>query len=187
MTARLTKLTITIGQRPWRKYSWTSKLIRGVRRDLLAYVVWQHIKVSCISPGYAAYLNLDKEMITRAPILEKRLDFNLSQESFDRVYFDYQCNTFKIDNALMYQNLLKKYSWILMHMIKWSKEWVCRMVKHCILMPTNDFLALNMSPGRLQNEKENCKLFTIMVREKGGIWTSMLYSTRNIISLWRAL
>ena len=37
------------------------KPIRGVRGGLLAYVVWHHVNMACISPGYGAYLNLDKK------------------------------------------------------------------------------------------------------------------------------
>ena len=45
------------------------KLMRGMRGTLLAYVVWCHIKVAHISPGSGVYLNLDEEMIARAPLL----------------------------------------------------------------------------------------------------------------------
>ena len=41
------------------------KLMRKVRGVSLAY----HIKVAHIFPGYSAYLNLDEEMMARAPQL----------------------------------------------------------------------------------------------------------------------
>ena len=49
------------------------KLVRGVRGALLAYVVWVQVKVVHILPGYGAYLNLDKEMIIRAPTVDPKL------------------------------------------------------------------------------------------------------------------
>ena len=39
------------------------KFVIVVRGALLAYVVWCHVKVANISPGYDANLNLDKQMI----------------------------------------------------------------------------------------------------------------------------
>ena len=79
------------------------KLIRGVRGFPLAYVVWNHTNVAS---RYGAYLYLEKEMIDRASIVDKRLNFKLSQDCLDRDYFDYQCDTFNID-FLGLSNLLK--------------------------------------------------------------------------------
>ena len=76
------------------------KLVNGMRGILLAYVVWNHIKVAHILPGYDAYLNLDNEVIAKAPA-DKRLNFRFSHDCLDRVYFDYKCDTFKISNALV--------------------------------------------------------------------------------------
>ena len=45
------------------------KLIRGMRGAPWAYVVQHNIMVAHILPGHGAYLNLDEEMIARAPIL----------------------------------------------------------------------------------------------------------------------
>ena len=45
------------------------ELMKGMRSTPLAYVVWHHVKVAHISPGFGTYLNLDKEMTTRAPII----------------------------------------------------------------------------------------------------------------------
>ena len=83
------------------------KLIRGVRGVLLAFVVQCHLKVSHISPGYDAYLNLEEEMIGRTPIVNAKLNFKFSQDCLDRVYFDYQGDTFKIENIFKYQILSK--------------------------------------------------------------------------------
>ena len=68
------------------------KLFRGMGGTLLAYVVWCYIKAAHISPGYGAYLNLE-EMITRAPIINSRMNVKLSQESLESVYHDHQCDT----------------------------------------------------------------------------------------------
>ena len=81
------------------------KLIRGLRGVSLAYVVWHHVKVAHILPGYSAYLNVDEEMIARAPIIDSMSNLKLTQEYLDRVYLSYQCNKFKIDNTLVYQIL----------------------------------------------------------------------------------
>ena len=81
------------------------RLVIGMRGTLLAYVVWYHVKVAHIYPGYDAYLNLNKEMITRAPIVDAKLNLRLSQDSLDRGYLKDQVDTFKIDNALVFQIL----------------------------------------------------------------------------------
>ena len=72
------------------------KLMRGMRRTTLAYVVWHHIKVAHIAPGSGPYLNLDKEMSIRS-------NLRLNQDSLDRVYLDHQADTVKIDNEMAYQ------------------------------------------------------------------------------------
>ena len=48
------------------------KLIRGLSRTPVAYVGQHHVKVAHIPPGYGAYLNVDEEIITRAPIADTR-------------------------------------------------------------------------------------------------------------------
>ena len=63
-----------------------------------------------IPPGSGTYLNLDKEMITRAPIINTRLDLRLNQGSLDRVYGDHQTDTFKVDNAMVYQMFSKMFT-----------------------------------------------------------------------------
>ena len=74
---------------------------------MLVYVVLCHMKVVHISPGYGTYLNLDQEMIARASIVDSKMNLKINQESLYRVYLDYQCDTFKINNALVYQIVLK--------------------------------------------------------------------------------
>ena len=74
----------------------------GARGSLLTYEAWHYIKVAQISPGYDAYLNLDNEMISRVPIVDAKFNLKLTQESLDKVYLSYQCDTFKVDNALVY-------------------------------------------------------------------------------------
>ena len=80
-------------------------LVRGVKGVLLAYVIWCHAKVACISSGYATYLNLDKEVITRATIVCTKSKLKMTQDRLDRAYLSSQCDTFKIDNALVYQDM----------------------------------------------------------------------------------
>ena len=62
----------------------------------MAYVIWHHAKVAHIPPGYGAFLNLHEGMIAK-----------LTQDSLDRAYFNHQCDTFKINNALVYQIISK--------------------------------------------------------------------------------
>ena len=83
------------------------KLVRGVRGVLSAYVVQHHVKVVHILPGHDSYLNIDEEMITRAPIVDGKLNYKLTQDVLDRAYPDYWCDTFKINNILVYQTLSK--------------------------------------------------------------------------------
>ena len=85
------------------------KLMRGVRGTPLVYVVWHHIKVAHILPEYSAYLNLDKEMIARAHIVDAKLNLKMTEECLDRVYLSHQCDT-KIDNTLVYCILLKVFT-----------------------------------------------------------------------------
>ena len=162
------------------------KLVRGMRGIPLAYVVWCHIKVAHISPGYGTYPNLDKEIIARDPIINSRSSLKLSQDSLDRAYLDHQCDTFNIDNALVYQIL----SNIFMDMdayvyVKQKKG--CRMIKQCSLKFTSNFLALIMWPDRLQKQKKSYKTTTTMVRKKSGIGTSMLHFTKNSMPSWTGL
>ena len=60
--------------------------MRGI---LLAYVVWHHIKVAHIPSGSGAYLNVDKEMIPRAPIVNIRSNLRLNQDALDSVYVNH--------------------------------------------------------------------------------------------------
>ena len=59
-----------------------------------------------ISPGYSAYLNLDKEMIARAPIVTVKLNLKLTQECLESTYVSQQCDTFN-NNTLVYHFLFK--------------------------------------------------------------------------------
>ena len=58
-------------------------------------------------PGYLAFLNVDKEIIARIPIVDVKSNLKMTQKCLDRVYLSYKCDTFKIDNSLVYQILLK--------------------------------------------------------------------------------
>ena len=57
-----------------------------------------------------AYMNLDKEMIAKAPIIDARLNLKMTQEILDRAYLSYQIDTLKINNALVYQILSKVFT-----------------------------------------------------------------------------
>ena len=84
-------------------------LIRRVRWPSLAYAIQCHVKVAHISPGYGTYLNVDKEMIARAPIIEGQWNLKMNEESLVRVYLDYRCD-FKINNTLVYQIFSKLFT-----------------------------------------------------------------------------
>ena len=73
------------------------KLVRGMRGTPLAYVAWCHIKVAHISSGYGAYLNLDKEMIAGAHIINTKSNLKMTQKTLDRTYLSHQVDIFKID------------------------------------------------------------------------------------------
>ena len=60
-----------------------------------------------VQRGNFSYLNLDNEMIAKAPIVNKKLNLKLTQVSLDRAYPDHQYDIFKINNALVYQILSK--------------------------------------------------------------------------------
>ena len=77
------------------------KLVRGVERAPLAYVVRNHVKVTHISPGYSSYLNLKGEIIARAPIVNAKSNLKLAEKCLDRAYLR------NIDYSLVYQVLLK--------------------------------------------------------------------------------
>ena len=46
-------------------------------------------------------------MIARAPIVNARSNLRLNQDSLDWVYIDHQTDTFKVDNAMVYQMFSK--------------------------------------------------------------------------------
>ena len=78
------------------------RLIRRVRGVPLVYVVRHHAMVVCISSGYDAYLNLDEEIIVRAPILDARSNLKQALVWLDMRYVDSQCDTFKLGNVSSY-------------------------------------------------------------------------------------
>ena len=94
-------------------------------------MVQHHDKVAHIPPRHDAYLNLGEEMIAKAPIVDAKFNFKMTQDILDKVDPDNHCDTFKINNALLYQNLQ-------------NRERVCRMVKQCTSTFISDFLALTV-------------------------------------------
>ena len=83
------------------------KLIIRVSGVSLAYVVRQHVKVAHISSGYFASLNLAEQMIARAPIDETKSNPKQTHDYLNRAYVIWQCDVFKINNALVYYILSK--------------------------------------------------------------------------------
>ena len=138
----------------------------------MSYVVHCHIKVAHISPEYGAYLNLDEEMIARNPIFDLKSNLKLNQETLDTVYLKYQCDTSKIDNALVYQILSKVFTdmgaYVNMIQRKSIKD--------------SQAVFFDIHKGFLDHDHS----LTMMVRGKGGIGTSMLHSTKNSKPSWRA-
>ena len=53
------------------------------------------------------YLNLDKEMIARAPILGTKPNLKMTKNGLDRANVDCQCDSFKLNNILVYHILSK--------------------------------------------------------------------------------
>ena len=84
-------------------------LMRGMRDPCGLCGLASH-QGSSYQPGYGAYLNLDEEMITRAPIINTKWNLKIIQETLDRAYLNYQVDTFKIDNALVYHILSKVFT-----------------------------------------------------------------------------
>ena len=162
------------------------KLVRVIRGDPLAYMVQHHVKVAHILPGYGAYLNLDEEIITRASIVDSRLNLKLNQESLDRAYLEPQCNKFKINNALMY-HILSKMSMDMDTYIYMKQKKETQYGQQFSSTSIRNFSALTMWPSRSQKQKESCKTPTMMVREKHGTVTSMSHSIKNSMPTWRVL
>ena len=78
-------------------------LVRGMRGTQLVYVIRRHVEVALIPHGSGTYLNLDVDMIIRAPIVKARMNIKLSQNSLDRICLEHQPDTFKNDDAMVYQ------------------------------------------------------------------------------------
>ena len=83
------------------------RLLRGVQGVPMAYVVRQHIIVAHILPGYDTQSNLDNNMIARAPIIDTKSDLKMTQDGLNKTYVSWQCDTIKVDNALVHQILSK--------------------------------------------------------------------------------
>ena len=142
--------------------------MRRVRRTLLAYVVWHHINVENISPGYDADLKLDEERITRAPTVNERLNFRLSQDYLEESIF----TTSVIHWRLIMPWCIKFsqiYSWTWMHMFAWNRENVHRMVKQCILTSASNFFP-ELVPRQAAEAERNLKTSHYDGKRKGWDW-----------------
>ena len=125
-------------------------------------------------------------MITRAPIIDERLNFKLNQDSLDRVYFDYQCDTFKIDNVFKFLfcwRYSQTQTQTQTHIFAWNRERVCRMVKLCSLMSTSIFSGQAADAKRkLQNSYYDGKkkgwdwdTYVTLHQEQHAIIESLIY------------
>ena len=110
----------------------------------------------------------------------------MTWETIDGAYLIYQVNTFKIDNAMVYQIFSKvftdtdSYVYLKQRKSKQDSQAVYFDIhKH--------FVGPNHVAGRLQKQKESCKTHIIMVREKHGTRTIMLPPTKKSMPSWRAL
>ena len=162
-------------------------LVRGMRKAPMAYVVQCHIKVANIPLGSGAYLNLDTEMIIRATIVDASSKLNLSQDSINRVYLDHHANTFKVDNNTIVDLILSN-MFTDMDAFVYMKQRRCMQDSQAVFFDAHKhFLTLTMWLGRLQMQKESCRTPITIMRERHGIGTSMLPSTKNSRLSWRAL
>ena len=102
------------------------KLVRGIRGTLPAYVIWCHIKVAHILPGYGTYLNLDNEVIARAPIIDSRSNLKMTQETLDMIHSRLMMPWY------IRSSLRCSQTWKLMSM--WNREKGHKTVKQCSLV-----------------------------------------------------
>ena len=49
-------------------------------------------------------------MTTNAPIVDRKLNLKMNQETLDRAYLEYQCDTFKANNVSVHQILSKVFT-----------------------------------------------------------------------------
>ena len=139
------------------------KLVRGMRGALLVYVVQCHVKVAYILPGYGAYLNLDKKLIARAPILNSMSNLKMTQETLDRAYLSYLVDTFNINNALVYQILSKMftdmdaYVYVKQRKGMHDSQAVCFDIHKQFLRPDHVARQAAEAEGKLQNSHYDCK------------------------------
>ena len=114
-------------------------LMRCMKGTLLAYVIWCHIKVAQILPGYDAYLTLDEEMITRAPIINARSNLKITHKILNKTYHSSQVDKCMINKDLVFQILSKVFTNTDTYVYA-NSEKQCRMVKQCTSMFTSVFL-----------------------------------------------
>ena len=77
------------------------KLVKGVRGVQLEYMFRQHGKMAYMSPEY------DEEIISWVCIVNTKLNLKQTQDSQDRAYVIWHCDTFIKDNASVYHILSK--------------------------------------------------------------------------------
>ena len=112
---------------------------KGDERCSVGQCGWHHIKVPHILPGCSVYLNLDEEMIARAPKVTRRrlLEPPLSMRHWISGLLRTALIGFILTISMTQSRLTIPWcikssqrpprTW--MHMYTWKRKWVCRMVE----------------------------------------------------------
>ena len=116
-------------------------------------------------------------MIARASIVHELSNLHKSKECFDRVYVRWQCDTFKIDNVLVYHILSKNFIGINTYVYLNQRNYIqdgCAVYYNI----HKQFLGPDHNDRQTAKQKLSYKPHTMIVRRKDEIGKSMLYSTR---------
>ena len=122
-------------------------------------------------------------MIARAPIVDSKSNLKMTQETQDRDYLSYQLDKFKIDNALVYQIPSKLFTD--MDVYVYVKQRNGTQDGQAVFFDDHkhfldpDYVARQATEAEIKLQN--------MVRERLGIVTIMLPSTKNSTPLWKWL
>ena len=151
------------------------KLIRGVRRTLLVYLVWYYINLVHILLWYCTFLSLGNEMIARAPIYLIQCQTSRrfrTGETWGMLW----ANMMHSQMTMPWCTILSlSCSLIETVMVMWNAKEYTRW-SSCVLISLNDFWTLVNVWGRPQMQKESCKTYTMMVRGKRRFEACMPHS-----------
>ena len=111
-------------------------------------------------------------MITKAPIVDSRSDLKLNQETLDRTYLDHPCDTFKINNAMVYQILSKMF--MDMDNYIYVKQRKSMQDGQCFSMSISNFLALSMWSGRPQSQNGKLQSYHYDDERKAWDWNKYI-------------